>query len=93
MSEKLIVRRETYELEILARPQVREKRFCQSCQREVRWLVPEEAMLLTKTSLREIFRFVELSKFHFIESEEGFLLVCAESLGATRQNSLPQTDG
>ena len=85
MSDKLIVRKETHELKILTRPQVKEKRFCDCCGREVRWLVPEEAMLLTKTSLREVFRLVETGEFHFAESAEGFLLVCAESLTARWQ--------
>lgn len=89
MSEKLIVRKETHELKVLTRPQVKEKRFCPLCRREVRWLVPEEAMLLAKKSLREIFRLVEAGEFHFIESEEGFLLVCAESLAARMIRSEP----
>lgn len=82
MKDKLIVKRETHEMEILSRPRVREKRFCDGCDRPVRWLVPEEAMLLAKTSLREIFRLIESGEIHFIESKKGFLLVCAESLAA-----------
>jgi hypothetical protein len=80
MTDRLIVRRETHELKILTRPRVKEKRFCDRCSAEVRWLVPEEAMLLAKTSLREIFRLVEAGDYHFAESREGFLLLCAQSL-------------
>lgn len=80
MSQKMVFRKETRELTIIARPRVREKRFCAACRAEVRWLVPEEAMLLAKTNLREIFRLVELREIHFVESREGFLHVCAESL-------------
>ena len=80
MADKLIVRRETHELKILARPRVKEKRFCDHCQAKVRWLTPEEAMALGRVSLREIFRLVESREIHFTESKEGFLIVCAESL-------------
>ena len=80
MSRKMLIRKETHELTIIARPRVRGKRFCAACQKQVRWLVPEEAMLLAKTNLREIFRRVEMQEIHFIETREGFLLVCAESL-------------
>ena len=86
MTDKLIVKKETHELKILTHPRVKEKRFCDLCQAEVRWLIPEEAMLLAKTSLREIFRLVETGEFHFVESVEGFLLVCAESLAAQIKN-------
>lgn len=77
-------KKETHELSILTRPRLSEKRFCEGCQVEARWLFPEEAMALAGTSLREIFRLVESSEIHFAESEEGFLIVCAASL-ATKQ--------
>ena len=80
MTEKLIVKRETRELKILTRPRLKEKKFCESCQAEVRWLFPEEAMALAETTLRGIFRLVESHDIHFAESEEGFLIVCAESM-------------
>lgn len=86
MAKKLTVTREKRELTVLRRPQVAEKRFCEACQKDVRWLLPEEAMLLAEISLREIFRQVETQKIHFIESADGFLLVCAESL-ATRKKA------
>lgn len=86
MTDKLIVKREKRELEILARPRIKEKMFCDWCLREVRWLVPEEAMLLAKSSLREVFRLIESGEIHFVENEEGFLLVCAESLAAKQQD-------
>ena len=82
MTSKIIIRKETHEINILRQPRLSEKRFCADCQAEVRWLVPEEAMLLAKTNLREIFRLIEAGEFHFIESAEGFLLVCAESFAA-----------
>lgn len=84
MSGKIIVRKETHEINILTRPTVPEKRFCDSCRHEVRWLIPEEAMLLANATLREIFRLIESSEIHFVENAEGFLLVCAASLAAEK---------
>lgn len=80
MTDKAIVTRERHELEILTRPRVKAKRFCDRCHREVRWLIPEEAMLLAKISLRDIFKWVEAHEIHFVETADGFLVICAESL-------------
>ena len=85
MQRKFSVKKETHEIRILAQTRVSEKRYCAVCQRQVRWLVPEEAMALAEVSLREIFRLVESHEIHFAESEEGFLIVCAESLAETRR--------
>ncbi len=86
MTKKLSVRKEKRELTILRRPRIAEKRFCAFCSAEVRWLVPEEAMVLAGISLREIFRLVEKQKIHFVENANGFLLVCAKSLAEKTEN-------
>lgn len=80
MTRRFYIRKETHEFSILTRPRLSGKKFCDDCRAEVRWLFPEEAMLLAQVSLREIFRLVESRKIHFVENSEGFLLVCAESL-------------
>lgn len=69
-----------HELKILTHPRIAEKAVCSECQSEVRWLMPEEAMILAGISLREIFRLVETGKLHFAENPDGFLIVCAASL-------------
>jgi hypothetical protein len=46
----------------------------------VTWLTPNEAMLLSKHSLREIFRLIEAGKIHFVEDEAGFLFICPLSI-------------
>lgn len=82
MPEKWIVKRETRELKILTRPRINGERFCPFCERGVRWLAPEEAMILAQKTLREIFRALEAGELHCVENEDGFVLVCAESLAA-----------
>lgn len=54
--------------------------FCTKCGFPVRWVVPEEAMALSQSSLREIFRKIETGNLHFVETADGFLLVCCNSL-------------
>lgn len=88
MSKTLVVRKEKHEVLILSRRQINEKRFCEVCRAQVFWLVPEEAMLVKKISLREIFRLVETNEIHFVENREGFLLVCAESLWTRKEKLL-----
>jgi len=72
--------RQTHELNILFRPRIKESMFCVDCHADVRWVLPEEAMALRGTSLRDIFRSIEASYLHYAETADGFLLVCAESL-------------
>ncbi len=88
MSKTLIARKEMHELTILRRRQIKEKRFCAACQAQVRWLIPEEAMFLANTNLREIFRRVETGEIHFAENAQGFLLVCAVSLAMRKEKFL-----
>ena len=53
---------------------------CDRCRQEVTWLMPNEALVLTRQSLREIFRLIEAGKIHFTEDEAGFLFICPISL-------------
>ena len=59
--------------------------FCDRCRREVTWLTPNEALLLSKHSLREIFRLIEAGKIHFVEDEAGFLFICPNSLAQAQK--------
>ena len=88
MGKTLVARKETHEVLILSRRRINEKRFCADCRAQVFWLIPEEAMLVEKTSLRELFRLVETNEIHFVENPEGFLLVCAKSLWTRKEKFL-----
>ena len=54
--------------------------LCDQCRQEVSWLTPNEALVLSKQSLREIFRLIETNKIHFTEDQAGFVLICPISL-------------
>jgi hypothetical protein len=53
---------------------------CDRCRQEVTWLTPNEALMLSRHNLREIFRLIEAGKIHFVEDEAGFLFICPISL-------------
>ena len=58
---------------------------CDSCRQEVTWLTPNEALILTRQSLREIFRLIEAGQIHFTEDEAGFLFICPISLAQAQK--------
>jgi len=54
--------------------------WCAQCWADVPMVTPNEAAKLARTDARQIFRGVESGEFHFIETGEGALLICATSL-------------
>lgn len=52
--------------------------FCQECQALVNMASPQIAAVLDGSSEREIFRLIEASRVHFVETEKVF--VCLNSL-------------
>lgn len=86
MKRSIWAKRETSEIRILHRPKFAGRMYCTECGEPVRWVLPDEAMALIGSSLRDVFRRVESRDLHFVESDTGFLLICAKSLnGASAQ--------
>ena len=56
--------------------------LCSTCGDEVRMVTIDQAATLARLSSREIYREVEAGMLHFIETTEGSLLVCFNSLNA-----------
>jgi len=54
--------------------------WCKQCEEKVSMLRAEDASVLAGTTARTIYRWVEAGKLHFAESDEGLVLVCAQSL-------------
>lgn len=80
MKMPFVVTRRSVELNVLYRPRIKDRMICGKCGFYVRWAMPEEAMLLRCSSMRDIFREIELDLLHFVETDDGYLLICAESL-------------
>ena len=54
--------------------------WCEECGADVWMVTPNEAALMAGTDVRGVFRGVEAGTIHFMESEEGGLMICAKSL-------------
>ena len=61
--------------------------WCGTCRAEVVMLTPEEATTLAQISARNIYRRVEVGELHSIETEDGALRVCVNSLGVITPES------
>ena len=53
---------------------------CPKCLAETRMISPQEASALTGLSLREIYQRVEAGSLHFIETQQGQLYICTNSI-------------
>ena len=54
--------------------------WCEGCGRRGAFAAPEEAAAASGASLRAIFRQIESAELQFLETPDGRLLVCLESL-------------
>jgi hypothetical protein len=54
--------------------------WCGACGEQVQMVTPDEAAQLCQVSTRTIYRRIETGRFHFIETENGFSLICLQSL-------------
>lgn len=54
--------------------------WCDGCAALVNMLTPSQAARIANVSLRTIYRRVEALQVHFVETSEGELLICRESL-------------
>jgi hypothetical protein len=53
---------------------------CDDCDREARMLTHEDAARISGLATRKIFQMIEAGEIHFVETAEGDLLVCIDSL-------------
>jgi len=53
---------------------------CPQCGARVEMVTPEQAVTMTKIRSRAIYAMVERDQIHFIETNQGFLLICLNSL-------------
>src|ERR1044072_4810769 len=63
---------------------------CLSCGRRVKMATPEQAFTLTGIQSPTIYGWVEGGRVHFIETTDGHLLICLDSLLATHENPLQE---
>jgi hypothetical protein len=76
---------ESSEVLVIRKPGGSVHAWCPGCVTETVMLRPEAAAVLTGLSTRTIYRRVEADRVHFAETTEGSLLVCLDSLLASRE--------
>ena len=56
--------------------------WCRFCGTEVTMVTPQHASAIARVSVRTVNRWVEGDSVHFMETPDGLLLLCANSLSA-----------
>lgn len=62
--------------------------WCIRCDEEKEMLSPEEAVVISGKSLRELFRLIEDSLLHTVETPDGLLKICFASLSKLGEQDL-----
>ncbi len=70
----------TREATIIRRTKPIIRRWCAECAAEVRMATPDKAAAISSVTPRAIYRRVENSEIHFVETDDGHLLICLNSL-------------
>ena len=55
--------------------------WCPECSTITHMVTPQRAAAITGVTVRQINRLVEAERVHFVETENGLLLLCINSLG------------
>jgi hypothetical protein len=67
--------------------------WCVGCANEVVMVTPAQAAAISRSSVRAVNRSVEAGEIHFVETPEGLLLVCINSLEASSEKNLEVENG
>ena len=68
------------EFSVIRRPVHRAPTWCTQCEGSVQMITPDEAVAVAGRSAREIYRWVEAGRVHFLETPQGLLSICLRSL-------------
>jgi excisionase family DNA binding protein len=65
---------------VIRRGKTQAEFWCNACGKQVSMVTVDEAAKLARVRSRTIYAWVENSRLHFIETNDGLLLVCSESI-------------
>ncbi len=85
MNQKTEIEIELSETVAYSRRSERFETFCPECKSLVEMTTPQIAAILKQTSEREIYRLVETSEVHFVETDR--VLICLKSLTEFKNNA------
>ena len=74
---------QTREMVVLHHPDPSSRAWCPACRATRNFVLPEEAARIAGVGVRAIFNRIEDNRVHFLESREGLVRVCSESIGKT----------
>jgi len=80
MRKRMRITLERDELSVIRRPVHRGLTWCAQCAERVQMITPDEAVAVAGRSAREIYRWVEAGRVHFMETPQGLLSICLRSL-------------
>ena len=55
--------------------------WCNACEALMTMVTPQQASAIAGVSVRTIYQWVESNRVHFVETGDGLLLLCVNSLG------------
>ena len=79
---------ETRQTAVVRSPEGRAtQRLCPLCAAVGRMVTPEEAAGVACVTARAVYGLVESGRVHFVETPDGLLLICLNSLAASREGA------
>lgn len=80
LRRRIEITAETWRLLVVRRPGALASLWCEQCGAHAAFLPADLAAAVTARTAREVYRLVEASEVHFVESADGSVLVCLLSL-------------
>lgn len=80
MRKRTVTTIETHQIVTVRRPVGATLALCPVCLKEIEMITPEVAAALARVTVRSIYAGVEAGGVHFLETPDGRLLLCADSL-------------
>lgn len=80
IGKRTVITIEGQRLQVISRRRIDAHGWCNRCARQVQLVTADAAAELTGVTTRVIFQRVEAGSIHFIETQDGLLLICTASL-------------
>jgi hypothetical protein len=68
------------EILVIRSPATEQTYWCSGCGKQVSMVTPDQAALISGASWRQVSGWIESASVHFVETPEGMVLICLDSL-------------
>ena len=68
------------EVLMIRSPAAEQTEWCSGCSKDVSMVTPDQAALIAGASWRQVSGWVESASVHFVETPDGLLLICLDSI-------------